>query len=200
MPNPLTSVVLSGNTYDEVNAAITQQYRGQGGRFFVQDGNVWVKLQYGVYGTEEWTDETEVPVGAGTIDVGAIGIAFRNDDATVPATVSASIKLPGRPGITLGASGIATPATSSMITGQVAATGAITAGSGFTVAAGGAGVYTVTFNTAFATVPTVLAILGPTAPAASRFMVVTAVTTGQVVFATGPGTNQPFNFVAFTTV
>ena len=96
-----------------------------------------------------------------------------------------------------------TPGSVRPITGQINADGSIAAGSGFTVAKGGTGTYTVTFTTAFAAVPTVVATVGPFATAGIiQAAVVTAVSTTAVSFNTLNGSNvvdRPFIFVAHTT-
>jgi hypothetical protein len=89
------------------------------------------------------------------------------------------------------------------VTGRVTDTGAITAGTGFTVNKSATGTYDVTFTSAFSAVPTVMATVGDTA-AGRAIKVNTPATTGftvKISNVAGAPTNedQPFNFVAFET-
>jgi hypothetical protein len=85
------------------------------------------------------------------------------------------------------------------LTGQVAADASIDAGTGFTVAAGATGVYTITFDSAFAAAPTVIATVFDNT--GSRVAHITSVSAADVVIQVreGGGTarDKAFHFVVF---
>lgn len=91
-----------------------------------------------------------------------------------------------------------------LLTGVVTAVGGVQAGTGFTVAKGSAGNYTVNFTVAFPAAPVVVCVSGPTGPAAVNCIQVVTLAAGSFsVFsfapATGAGVDQVFSFLAYTT-
>lgn len=193
MPNPLVNVQLSGSDYDDDVASIMYVYDPAGGTFEVTNGNFYYQLVYGERGGEVLMDELLSSPGPGVISPEAIGVRFRNADPLVPATVSAVIVPKGKPTLALSS---ASPLSSSLLVGVVAADGSVTGGSGFAVTKGAAGVYTVAYTTAFSATPAVVTtpvgdrLLSPlTSQSAAGFAIMIR-NTG------GTATDAPWSFLA----
>lgn len=86
-------------------ATLEWVYQSNGGYFTVSGADVWMELQYGPQGSEDWTDEVHVPTGNGILQPGTIGIRFRNYSPGTVATVSAGISEHAEPAFALSASG-----------------------------------------------------------------------------------------------
>jgi hypothetical protein len=84
-------------------------YQSNGGYFNVSGNAAFCQLQYGAYGSEEWTDEFLVPIGNGELQAGTIGVRFRSATPGLPAAVSAGMSERDEPAVILSASGISTP-------------------------------------------------------------------------------------------
>lgn len=121
MPNPIKAAVTS----DAYTPACTAQdvYHANGGTFSVQGADALYELQYSLdeldQGSETWTDEGQVGPGTGHIDVGAIGIRFRSALPGTPATISAYINPPHRPGIIITSGGFGSATPNPAVTGVV---------------------------------------------------------------------------------
>jgi hypothetical protein len=87
-----------------------------------------------------------------------------------------------------------------VITGIIAANGTVTAGSGFSVVHNSAGDYTVTFATAFASAPVVVAtVTDGGASSAVAVSVQSPPTTAAFRVLTSAGVDHAWNFLAYTT-
>lgn len=200
--------VTCGDDYTDA-ASIVDVWNSPGGGFLVTTNDVYMELQYGTLGLNSWTDPVHIAVadvGAnGTFGPGTIGCRFRNYTPGKNAVVTANLSFNSEPVFQIQQTASTAPTTtSSMITGQIPATGTTpTAGSGFTYThTNGTGVYVFMFNTPFGNTPTVLA----TALRGGSFIVATLSSisaTGFTVTMVNPGVangDEAFNFVAFTTV
>ena len=219
MPNPLSNVVLSGTDYSDA-ATITGVWghptngRNGGGTYDVSNGSVFYQLLYNTtdpraqpsgFASSDWGPEVLLRPSQGIIPAIAYGIRFRNVDSASPATVNAYIAPPGQPALQINSTNdVSATVAATKITGQVSAAGGIVAGSGFSIVKGGAGIYTVNFTTAFAAVPTVLAVIAEAMTTNALVVTVNSVGTGSfgVTTATGGGAlaNHAFNFEAQSTV
>lgn len=210
MPNPFHNVALTGTDYLEA-ATISQVLDGNGGQFSIGGGNVWAQLEYPVpapglpksgYGSVQRGIEMPMGTGPGFIPPGVTGIRFRNQDSTKPATVSAVIVGPNEPFIFSATSDVTVTVTGMTITGRCDNGGAIIGGTGFTVVHAGVGLYAITFTTAFAAVPTIVA--APNDNIQRMVSIDSAATTGFTAhftnWAAGASADCPFSFVAMTTV
>lgn len=165
----------------------------------------------GAFQLGDWGTEVLLPPSSGIIQKTG-GVRFRTNPATPanPGIVSAwGIKSGGSQwlggvqltGTLATTGGFTPPATSTMLTGIVSGAGAILGGTGFTVVRTALGIYAITFTTAFAATPTVLAT-----SAVQNGIIVSVdqvTTTGfrlENVTAGGVSVDQPFNFIAATTV
>lgn len=165
----------------------------------------------GAWQLGSWGQEVLLPPASGILQR-AGGIRFRTNPATpaAPGIVSVwGIKSGGAQwiggvqlvGTLSSGGGFTPPATSAMLTGIVSGAGAILGGTGFTVVRTALGIYAVTFTTAFAAAPTVLAT-----SAVQNGIIVSVdlvTTTGfrlENVTPGGVAVDQPFNFIAATTV
>ena len=150
MPNPLTAVLLAGTTYNDTTSSILDVFGGRGGFYNIRNGPVFVQIEYGVQGQTSLGAEFPLQPGTGSIEPGTIGIRFRNQSTSTPATVDARITPAGQPNVTPTSTGTVS---SSLIAGVVKSDGTVISGSGFTVVRNAAGTYTITFTTAFTNVP-----------------------------------------------
>jgi hypothetical protein len=206
MPNPLNNIAVPDQYTDA--CTISYVWGARGGSFLVANASVYVQLQYGKHGEESWTDEYAITPTTGAIEPGTIGIRFRNYVAGTVARVGASITPPQQPGVQIGSSfdstlsstgGLTPPAGGAVITGLVGSTGTIIAGAGFAVVHTGTGTYDITYTTAFATTPVVVAT-GQAAGTNQRNAMITAqsATGFSIIILQGNASPQDsaFNFLA----
>ncbi len=140
-------------------AQIVAQNGSNGGYAAVTGADVYVQLAYQAApgASLEWTPPVHVAPGNLILAAGTRGIRFRNYVAGQVATVSAGLSEPLEPALQLSSAGVATPATTNMVTGIVTGAGAIAAGTGFTVNRTGVGVYVIAFTASqFAATPVCL--------------------------------------------
>ena len=142
----------TGNNYGPATT-LDGVWDSNGGYFVIQDADVYMQLQYGVYAlSEDWTDEVHVPVGNGSLAPGTAGVKFRSYLSGVPATVTAGISSKVEPVFSIGSGGqVGSQVGISAVINGV--TGTIISGSGFLFVKNGVGDYTVTFNSPYATQP-----------------------------------------------
>ena len=185
-------------------AQLVAQNGSNGGFAAVAGADVYVQLGYFSNGMLTWTPAVRASVGNIILAAGTRGIRFRNAVAGSVATVSAALSEPAEPPMQLAAGGVATPSTgNTVITGRVTAAGAIAGGTGFAVAKGGAGLYTITFTTAFASIPVINITTEGVAANPTDAQYTAAATTGfqAVLFNAGAGFfDGNFNFTATETV
>lgn len=148
------------NASNQYGAAATIEniYDSNGGFFQVAGNDAFCKLQSGIQGQAVFNDEVHVPQGTGVLYPGTTGVAFRNYVAGSVAVVSAALYYPREPALIVNALGQinSVPVSTTMLTGHISSLGAVVAGSGFAVAAGGTPVtYAVTFTTPYAAAPVV---------------------------------------------
>lgn len=211
MPDSLHNVVLSGADYAAA-ATIKDVWGGNGGAFDIQGGQVYYRLQFATpapmgrrpgsgYGTPQWTNEQPLNPGPGSIPAGVTGVQFRNADAASPATVSAAIAPPNQPVLSLSGAGsvTTTPSSSGVISGYVTAAGGVSYGSGFTVTKGAAGLYTINFTAAFASVPDVFVqpVGADIVGAVTAAPTVSAASVRMSIQTTNTATDNDFMFQAF---
>lgn len=182
-------------------------YQGSGGGYAAVTANdAYMQLSYGIQGQTFILKEMHVPVGTLAIPALPKGayVQFRNYTPGSTAIVSGALAEAREPAIVLGASGIAAATATMMVTGQITSTGTITAGSGFSVVHTSTGVYTISFNTPFASPPTVLAVCFNVGTTAVRVASIDSTATGSCVVRVtsggGAATDTAFNFVAFQTL
>jgi hypothetical protein len=211
VPNPFNRILLAGTAYADT-ATIQDVWAAQGGSFIIENGRAFYQLQYNLdatrksgFGNFEWSPEALLPPGQGPIPPNATGVRFRNQDATLPATVSAVIANGPAPVLTLSSQGTIG---STMITGLIPAAGTTpTAGTGFTYThTNGTGIYVFTFVTPFSTIaPVVLVtqtsnpVLTGTTVSAVESVTVNGFTVRLQNTAGAPADNS-FNFIAQATV
>ena len=193
-----------GNNYTPA-ATLSEIIASSGGYFAVSGNDALVELQYGPQGTTQWTGEAQVPVGNGVLDPGTTGVRFRNATAGSVAVVTAALYEEAEPRLVITSPGtVSVSGSLSGVTGIVSAAGAILGGTGFTVAHPGLGQYVITFTTAFAAVPVLLAMPIATGGALFAFNDGIAITSGggQVNISSDAGAlvSAAFNFVAFGVV
>ncbi len=196
MPNPLNTVACGDNYTDA--ATIKDVFQSGGGAFQIQNQPVFFKCQYGGQGVDAWTEEQQLGVGGGPVPPNVTGVAFRNAVAGKTATVSAFIVPKGQPSLSLAFPGAVA---SALIKGQVNSDGSIHNSDGsFSVVKSGAGQYDITFTTAFAVAPTVVAspvITGQ--PTRAAIIDAFALTTGVRIMTSTPTVgfaDTAFNFIA----
>lgn len=118
--------VACGDDYTEA-ATIENVYASSGGYFSITQNDVFVQLQFGRHGLEEWTDEVRAPVGNGILAAGTLGVRFRNATTGQAAVVSAALAAEAEPPLTIVAGGQASatsPAGSSSVVISTSAAGA----------------------------------------------------------------------------
>lgn len=101
--------VTCGDDFTAV-ATISDLWRSNGGYLAIAGNDVYAQLQHGDQGLSVWTDAVHLPVGNGSLEKGTTGIRFKNYRAGQAAIVSAGLSGPKEPPITIGAGGVATPA------------------------------------------------------------------------------------------
>jgi hypothetical protein len=101
----ILDAVTVGDTYTQA-ATIDNVYDSNGGFYALSGADVYMQLQYGRHGLEQWTNEVHIPVGAGSVSgviaPGTVGIRVRNFAAGQPATISAALAFPAEPPIGAG--------------------------------------------------------------------------------------------------
>lgn len=100
MANSQFQSVACGNDYTDA-ATIRDVFNPGGGVFQVQDQPVTYKLQYGGQGVDQWSPEATLGTGGGSIPEGVTGVAFKNAQAGIVATVSALIRPRTQPHLSL---------------------------------------------------------------------------------------------------
>lgn len=91
---------------DYTTAATIEDVFGSNGGYFVVNGNdVFIQLQYGIFGLSAWTREVHVPVGNGILQRHTAGVRFRNYKAGAVAVISAALSEEVEPAIALTAGG-----------------------------------------------------------------------------------------------
>lgn len=156
-----------------------------------------MQFAIGTAGHWRWTDEREYLSIPQSFRVGnVIGVKVRNANAGKVARVLATLAGDDDPDFQAGTPFTGTLSSTGQLTGQlitgiVNADGSIAGGTGFTVANGGAGAYTVTFTTPFPSLPVVVAneLAGGTCT-------VSGVTVSKFNLQTQGASSQPFNFLA----
>lgn len=138
---------------------IQDVWQSDGGYAIVAGNDVYMSIQYGPPNQGHWSIPRHVGLGNWTLDAKATGVRFKDYVSGSHGTVSADVFTATEPTFSGTASGQATPASSSMITGIIPAAGTTpTAGSGFTYThTNGTGVYVFTFTNPFANPPDVQA-------------------------------------------
>lgn len=203
MPNPLDNV-LCPDTAPTAATTIQDVFESNGGNFDVQAQDAFFQLQFGQQGTAEWGLVLRARPGSGIIPSGATGIRFWNAVAGQIARVSAVIFPSAHPAAFTNATASAATAPSTMLTGIIASNGTTTAGAGFTSSRTGAGIYVITFTTAFAAPPVVLALAFITAGTERLIDLAAAPTaagfTVHTLNAAGAPTDADWNFIATAVV
>src|SRR5206468_1627052 len=92
--------VACGNDYTEATT-IRDAIGASGGVFAVQDQPTRYRLQFGKYGSDDWTRGRIIGTGGGTIPRGATGVQFRNASPGVVSTVTAVFALADEPLLSL---------------------------------------------------------------------------------------------------
>lgn len=135
------------------------------GWFIVANAVCSVQLTTGLHGQPSKQEEVSCPPGIYPIQSNPKNpittIAFRSFVAGTPAQIIGAVFYPADSFIQSGGSfdsqissgGGVTPPGSSLLTGEISAAGAITQGTGFTVAHPGVGIYDITFTTPFSAAP-----------------------------------------------
>lgn len=118
---PTLNQAIVGDNYTTA-ATLRDIWNARGGWFNVSSAAaVFVQLQYGTNGTDDWTDEQELGAGSsGTLPDDAVGVRFRNAVAGQTAVVSVTIAQGQEPALAIAALGIITtsgvPPTRTVIT------------------------------------------------------------------------------------
>lgn len=202
---PEFNQVTVGDGYTN-DATLQGVAHSQGGSLVISGADCYMQIQTSQQGVSpfQWSPEKYAPMGTVTFLAGTAGVRVRNAVAGSAAVASASLAGPGENVFTLGASGQATPSSSTMITGIVnGSTGAIIAGTGFTVTKTGTGTYTIAFTNPFSSTPTIAltalpAIIGSVTIVGSTATLAPGGFTVRCDSGGGPS-NQDFCFVAFAT-
>jgi len=116
MPKSITNQNTADTYTDTGGANINSVYDSKGG-WIAMAATVYAQVQHSSapnqqQGQEQWSEEFILPAGAHFLQQGIIGIRCRSFTAGNPVAVSAAIFYKDEPAITLGGSGISTPASS----------------------------------------------------------------------------------------
>jgi hypothetical protein len=183
----------------------------------IANATVFARLVTGVQGQAKQSNDIQIapalgiPLAAGVRD-SILGLQFRSAVAGTPAQVWGVLYYPGEATLlggqqfsgTVANNGSVTPVTSSVLTGQIAAAGTVTAGTGFTVSAHpSAGIYTISFTTAFAATPTVVTSIFDSGAGLHHAMDITAQSAAafsvKITDNVGTPVDTAWNFLAQTT-
>lgn len=93
--------VQTSNDYTQP-ATLSEVWNSAGGYFVITVADVFMQLEYGEIGTQQWTNEVHVPVGNGILNQGTIGVRFRSYTSGTPATVTAALAGETEPAIVIG--------------------------------------------------------------------------------------------------
>lgn len=94
----------SKNTSADYTDAVTIQnvWDSNGGFAIVTGADVFLELQYGQYGTSDWTREVHIPQNSPIVlDKGTVGVRFRDYKSGVHATISGALASASEPPIVL---------------------------------------------------------------------------------------------------
>lgn len=139
-------------------ASLYPLWGSNGGFAAVTGADVMVQIAFGTNGQPQWSQPVHVAPGNIILAPGTVGVQFRNYVPGSVATVSAALSAPNEPALAPTSAGVSTPTVAKVITGIVAGTGIITAGSGFAVVRNSQGNYTVTFSASFSGLPVIVGV------------------------------------------